>query len=184
MVLRRSTGEIRHSSFSELASWLPDRSLLVVNDARVTPARLFGRRGHRRADRGRNTGPAPVRLRTRYVRVGMPYQAFQAAATGGMDLNSVPASGPRWWDPAARAGGFLDFSFDVPPAQALERLGRMPLPPYIKRASGPAEEDPMAELDKERYQTVYAPGGRRGCGPHGRASLFARPFGGAHFQGV
>ncbi|MFH1138597.1 MAG: tRNA preQ1(34) S-adenosylmethionine ribosyltransferase-isomerase QueA [Pseudomonadota bacterium] len=171
MVLRRSTGEILHSRFSDLAAWLPAGALLALNDARVVPARLFGRRetgGLIEAVilapplAGAGPGRYELECLTRPSRRLKP----------GVVIDFGPGLRAEVVGPGREGGRVLDFFFEAPPAEVLERLGRMPLPPYIKRASGTAGEDPLAALDRERYQTVYARS----------AGAVAAPTAGLHFS--
>lgn len=152
MVVDRAGGVIRHSRFTELAQWLPQDSLLAVNDARVVPARLWGRR---------ETGGRIETLILEPPRPGAGPGVYEIECLArpsrrlrpgveiiyGPDLRAEVVS----LNPAGQTR--LRFFFDRAPGPALEAAGRMPLPPYIKRAAGGG---PEADLDRERYQTVYA----------------------------
>jgi S-adenosylmethionine:tRNA ribosyltransferase-isomerase len=147
LVLPREGGASRHLRFADLPDLLSPGDLLVLNDSRVIPARLVGRK----ESGGRievllveplpGAGPgAPVRWRamaqaSKPIRVGarLDFDGLAAAVEG------------------VAGQGFYDVRFDLDDAglaRALERVGRVPLPPYIRR-------DPDA-ADRDRYQTVVA----------------------------
>jgi S-adenosylmethionine:tRNA ribosyltransferase-isomerase len=152
LVLDRASGEIYHSFFAELKRWLAPESLITLNDAKVVPARLIGRKetggrievvlldvpaGH--------AGPGNYEIEclarpAKRLRVGTKI-IFGPGLTG--QVHRITRSGSV----------FFNFCFSRPPLAVLEALGRMPLPPYIKRADN---ECPGEALDRERYQTVYA----------------------------
>ena len=134
----RNRLEDRH--FTDLVELLAPGDLLVFNDTRVLPARLYGRK---------DTGGAVEILIERIT------GAHEARAQLG--VSKKPKAGGRivFEDGSAatvtgRDGEFflLRFDADEPVEKLLLRLGRMPLPPYIARDAEAADE--------ERYQTVYA----------------------------
>lgn len=147
---------IRHLRFRELTGLMRSGDLLVVNESRVLAARLLGRR------RGGGAGE---------VLLLRPVPEREAAP----DARSVTEDDPRVWDAMVRPGRKLgpgkrlrvadDLEVEVlevhddglrrvrlytelPVLEALERHGHIPLPPYIERDD--------AEVDRDRYQTVYA----------------------------
>jgi S-adenosylmethionine:tRNA ribosyltransferase-isomerase len=149
---------LRDLHFADLAELLPDGAVLVVNDARVIPARLRARKPTggavellllEPADLARPDGP--------WIAMARSHKPLRAGAELLLsDLTGQPAG------PIARVasdrgeGGTVLVELDAaspdpePPLALLERLGDVPLPPYIERAAG---ADPA---DRERYQTVYA----------------------------
>jgi len=141
MVLDRKTGRIEHRRFSDLVDYLRPTDLLVVNDTRVIPARLLGRKipggGKvevlmlREAD-----GPKQWEVLLRgSVAVGQSIQFGQGeTAVVRRDLGS--------------GRKILDWIGEEAVQTIIHRLGIPPLPPYIQRGPGPE--------DRERYQTVYA----------------------------
>jgi S-adenosylmethionine:tRNA ribosyltransferase-isomerase len=145
LVLDRQTGAISHRSFSEFPTLLDPGDLLVRNDVRVFPARLYGRDSNGRLvevflltarDRERRRWLALSRPGRR-AKVGRNIQ-FDEGVTARVD---------------AVVDGQREIVFDQPLAQSLlERLGHVPLPPYIRRAAGA----PDRPADREAYQTVYA----------------------------
>jgi S-adenosylmethionine:tRNA ribosyltransferase-isomerase len=133
------SGALVDRQFRELPQLLRAGDLLVFNDTRVVPARLQGLK----ADSG---GKVEVML-----------ERLTGARTALVQLKSSKPSRPgtriRLGDATqltvtARDGDFWHVEFDGDAAAVFDRLGEMPLPPYIARA---AEAD-----DAERYQTVYA----------------------------
>ena len=140
MRLDKMTGAVEHRRFYELPELLRHGDCLVLNDSRVLPARLFG---------VRETGGAVevVLLRDKgdgvwecLTRPGRKTRTGTRIIFGGGALEAEVVG--------EIAGGnkLLRFSYEGIFLEALERLGKMPLPPYIH-----------AELkDSERYQTVYS----------------------------
>lgn len=140
MVLDKNTGEISHRHFYEIAAYLRPGDCLVMNDSRVLPARLLG---------NRPTGGAVELLLLRdlgdkrwecLAKPGKKLLEGQDVIFGNGELTAtvvaVLEDGNR----------IVQFHYEGIFLEVLERLGKMPLPPYIK-----------AELlDQERYQTVYS----------------------------
>ncbi len=157
MVLRREGGAIEHRTFDALPSLLREGDLLVVNDARVVPARLQGQK--------EQTGGKVELLVVRPVAQVETAAAFEADASSmdwlclgqaskGLKEGARVALGPgvNATVKAAHGGGEYTVRFTCAQpgsfGRLLEEAGRLPLPPYITRP-------PTAE-DEERYQTVYA----------------------------
>lgn len=140
LVLNKEDGKIEHRHFYDLPDYLRPGDCLVLNNSRVLPARLFGRRSGGGAcevllliDRGEKVWECLVRpgkkLRTG-ARITFGEGELTAEIVGEVD------GGNR----------LVRFDYDGIFLETLERLGKMPLPPYIKE-----------ELDdSERYQTVYS----------------------------
>jgi S-adenosylmethionine:tRNA ribosyltransferase-isomerase len=161
LVLRRDSGELRHAHFRDLPQWLDDQDVLVVNDTRVFPARLRGRKDHGgqvelllhhlpapEALSGAATARATHRGR---LRVGQILHF-------GENLSAAVLALP---DPGVAEVRFTAGAGD--PVQAVLAAGQVPLPPYIRRAA--------AAADRETYQTVYA----------GNLGAVACPTAGLHF---
>jgi S-adenosylmethionine:tRNA ribosyltransferase-isomerase len=132
------SGEVIDRQFGELPRLLRAGDLLVVNDTRVVPARLFGTKetGGRvevMLERLAGGSRAVVQLRASKT----PKAGSRIAVAGG--ATAVVAG---------REGEFWVLEFDAPASGIFEQHGEIPLPPYIDR---PADLD-----DRERYQTVYA----------------------------
>jgi S-adenosylmethionine:tRNA ribosyltransferase-isomerase len=166
LALDRSSGEVTHHVFADLPKLLRPGDLLVVNDTRVIPARLFGtvrREGAGGTGEGPGAAPAVKRevevLLLREEPAVLPERIWTALARPARALQVGTIV--RFTDPAfegtvialgergvrhisfrpARAGGP---SFEV----WLSRIGHVPLPPYIERRDEPE--------DRERYQTIFA----------------------------
>ena len=140
LVLDKNTGEIQHKHFFDLPSYLKSGDCLVLNNSRVLPARLFGRRSGGGAcevllliDRGNKVWECLVRPGKK-LRVGAKISFGDGELTA--EVVGEVEGGNR----------LVRFDYDGIFLETLERLGKMPLPPYIKE-----------ELeDSERYQTVYS----------------------------
>ena len=167
LVMRREeSGALVDSQFAQLPEMLRAGDLLVLNDSRVIPARLFAVRGGARTQAnsplpsGRievllteqdstqaeeNLWSALVRP-ARKVTVGERLFFYAAGETEAVLSAEVLAEG-EFGERRLRFAPVDDFY------ARLERVGHMPLPPYIRREQ--AEEPDSAE-DRERYQTVYS----------------------------
>ncbi len=152
LVLDRATGALRDTTFAELPAFLEPGDLLVLNNTRVFPARLIGRR-LRKTARGDTVlgGHVEVFLVARieplvWETLVKPGRSLLPGARVEFARGKLTAEVIEWRDFGRRivrfetAGDFDDI---------IDRIGRTPLPPYIKRD----EED---RLDAERYQTVFA----------------------------
>ena len=140
LALDRRTGEIAHKHFYDILDYLNSGDCLVMNDSRVLPARLLGHRP---------TGGAVEVLLLRDLgdkkweclcKPGRKMQVGNEVIFGNGELTAtvveVQQTGNR----------VVQFHYEGIFLEVLERLGKMPLPPYIKE-----------ELqDQERYQTVYS----------------------------
>lgn len=140
MVLNKKTGETAHKHFYDIIDYLNPGDCLVMNDSRVLPARLLGHRP---------TGGAVEVLLLRdlgnkcwecLVKPGKKMQVGNEVVFGDGELTAVVK------EVQETGNRVVEFRYDGIFLEVLERLGKMPLPPYIK-----------AELaDQERYQTVYS----------------------------
>ena len=140
LVLDRETGETQHRHFYDIIDYLHPGDCLVMNNSRVLPARLLG---------NRPTGGAVEVLLLRDLgdkkweclcKPGRKMQVGSEVIFGNGELTAVVT--------AVQEDGnrIVEFRYEGIFLEVLERLGKMPLPPYIK-----------AELaDQERYQTVYS----------------------------
>lgn len=152
--VRRPTGELAHHRFSALPDLLRSGDVLVVNNTAVIPARLFG---------VKETGGRVEILIINYASVGRP------AATGGtvaeyeclVKASKTPHIGTTLHFGPELSGEVtalhersctIRFTGKKPFDEIMDRIGVMPLPPYIKRDSA---KDP-GTLDRRAYQTVYA----------------------------
>jgi len=140
--------------FRDLGSLLAPGDLLVMNDTRVVPARLFGRK----ASGGRVEMLLERRLADDLVLAQL--KANRAPASGGQ----IEFDGGAVATVEGRRDGFFLLRFTGPVEPLLEKYGHVPLPPYIERADD--------ETDRARYQTVYARA----------AGAVAAPTAGLHFD--
>lgn len=140
LVLNKKTGELEHRHFYDLPEYLHEGDCLVMNDSRVLPARLLGRRssgGSVELVLLRDLGEGKWECLSRPGRKTKPGTEL---SFGDGELTATVL--------AVTEGGnrIVQFHYEGIFLEVLERLGKMPLPPYIK-----------AELnDAERYQTVYS----------------------------
>ena len=142
LVLDRSSGETVHSRFREIGAWLREGDLLVLNDTRVIPARLMARR-----ETGGRVEFLLLEERSGDNWHAMARPAGRLAAGERLTLlDSQDDSTDRyvWIRERAPDGTLL---VNLPDSsEVLQRLGRVPLPHYIKETLH----------DPDRYQTVYA----------------------------
>ncbi len=146
LVLNRSDGSLTHSRFSQLGEFLKPGDLLTLNDTRVVPARIYGRKptggmveivlSKKLSD---NRWEAIVGAKGR-ARQGMRI-LFEGFETQAEVLENL-----------GEGVYLLRFDGQQTPEEIMEKIGHMPLPPYIKRNS----EIPTAPEDRARYQTVFA----------------------------
>jgi S-adenosylmethionine:tRNA ribosyltransferase-isomerase len=174
LLLGRATGAWEDRWFREMPDLLRGDELIVVNNARVLPARLFGRRAGIRAEKPGRSKPARREFLKAPIEVLLVRQVAADTWEGLVRPGRKVPIGERIvfgeGELEARVEGRGDYGVRVLRFtskngfhETLGRLGHIPLPPYIKRADEP--------LDRERYQTVFA---RRG-------NAVAAPTAGLHF---
>lgn len=145
LVVRCSDGRIEHRRFRDLPGLMNAGDLLVVNDTRVFPARLLGRKP---------TGAAGEVLLIRPAESGGDGRVWEALVRPGRKLKPgrlmrvAPELAVRILSACPDGRRIVRLEGGIGVKEALRRFGRVPLPPYIDRADEP--------LDRERYQTVYA----------------------------
>jgi S-adenosylmethionine:tRNA ribosyltransferase-isomerase len=162
-------GAGRHRRVGDLPELLRPGDLLVVNDTRVIPARLYGRR----VVDGEGGDGARVEVLLVERAADTPDEAPEWEALTRPGRKTRPGARLRFGDASgseltaevvAKLGdGRHRLRFSEPVEPWLERLGHVPLPPYIKRPDRPE--------DRERYQTVFAE----------RPGAIAAPTAGLHF---
>ena len=190
LVLDRASSQLSHGSIRDLPSFLERGDLLVANDTRVIPARLLGHRvpsggaveclllhqerGARREERGAEAEVTAAWRDVRGADVEARAEVWQALMHPGQKLK--PGARVRFEGHGVRLHGeVLERLFhgrrrirleaeSGSVAEAIDRLGHVPLPPYIHRAD--------TADDRERYQTVFA--SHRGS--------VAAPTAGLHFD--
>jgi S-adenosylmethionine:tRNA ribosyltransferase-isomerase len=146
-----------HTTVSALDALLEPGDLLVVNDTRVVPARVLARRATGGAVEllflGPDAEPGPSGQGRRvWLAMAHPGRRLKAGETLAVEggaarvllFGRAPGDGREWRVELLPAEGDADASTEA----LLERVGHVPLPPYIER--------PDDALDRERYQTVYA----------------------------
>ena len=140
LLLDKNTGELEHRHFFDLPEYLHEGDCLVMNDSRVLPARLLGSRGSGGSVELvllRDLGEGKWECLSRPGRKTKPGTEL---SFGEGELSATVL------EVAEGGNRIVQFHYDGIFLEVLERLGKMPLPPYIK-----------AELkDAERYQTVYS----------------------------
>ena len=154
LCLDRDNGALDHGSFSDLPDLLLPGDLLVFNDTRVIPARLFGRKA---------TGGRLEILIERVLDETEVLAHIRSSKSPGAGQVLHLDDGP---DIAVlgRRDALFHLRFPEPVLPVLQRIGHIPLPPYMERG------DDLA--DRERYQTVYAR----------REGAVAAPTAGLHFD--
>ncbi len=154
LVLEGETGKLSHRNFADLLDHVRPGDLMVFNNTRVIPARLFGQKasgGKLEILVERVVGNRSVLAHVRSSK--SPKAGSKILLDGGGEAEMI-----------ARHDALFELEFDEDVLPLLERIGHMPLPPYIDR--------PDAAADRERYQTVYAQ----------RAGAVAAPTAGLHFD--
>ncbi len=144
MVVDRTTGAIRHRLFREFAENMTAGDMIVLNDTRVLPARLWGTSGEARIEFlfVRETASGVWEALCRPARRVRPGDTVRFSKGAKARVAGLGEEGHR----------FLDFGkTDV--RTLLHRFGFAPLPPYIKRAK---QDDAARPEDIDRYQTVFA----------------------------
>lgn len=141
LVIRRKTGELFHKHFYDLTDYLKKGDVLVFNDTKVIPARLIGVK-----DGGTATVEVLLLKRISIDTWEALLKPAKRIPIGGKVIfgdNELTAEVIGIKDDGER---IVKFSYDGVFEEILDRLGNMPLPPYIKEKL----------KDKNRYQTVYA----------------------------
>ena len=141
LVIRRKTGELFHKHFYDLTDYLKKGDVLVFNDTKVIPARLIGVK-----DGGTATVEVLLLKRISIDTWEALLKPAKRIPIGGKVIfgdNELTAEVVGIKDDGER---IVKFSYDGVFEEILDRLGNMPLPPYIKEKL----------KDKNRYQTVYA----------------------------
>lgn len=169
LVLDKETGEKKPVSFTELAQYLPKNALLVANNSRVIPARIFGTKP---------TGGKVEFLLLTPLPLIEPVEKdgwFTAKAEGLLKASKSPKPGlgitisDDFRITALQAGEFgrwqVELRWKGDLTQLFQSMGHLPLPPYIKR--------PDSDEDRERYQTTYSDTAKTGS--------VAAPTAGLHF---
>ncbi len=165
LVLNRASGSLSDARFRDLARYLKEGDVLVVNNSRVMPARLYGRK---------TTGAILEILLITRREATESQETWEVLARPGKRIAEGDAidlgHGCKAIVKSRISDKKWEMCFSAPDGfdRHLEKFGRAPLPPYIKRKKG-ADSD--SGSDRERYQTVYAD----------RPGSIAAPTAGLHF---
>ncbi|MGY8820313.1 MAG: tRNA preQ1(34) S-adenosylmethionine ribosyltransferase-isomerase QueA [Pseudomonadales bacterium] len=154
LTLDGPSGSLGHHGFVELLDYLRPGDLMVFNNTRVIPARLFGQK---------DTG-GKVEVLIERVLDGRRVLAHIRSSKSPKAGARIHIEGGGEAVMLARQDTLFELEFEEDVLPLLERVGHMPLPPYIDR--------PDDVADRERYQTVYAQ----------RAGAVAAPTAGLHFD--
>lgn len=156
LVLHRKKGLIEHRIFKDIVEYLSKDDLVLLNDTKVVPARLFGKK---------ETGGKVEALVLHKAREGEHEVLLKPARGSSVGTKFIFGDGKLKAEVSQVANGrrFLRFECNGNFEELLDDVGEMPLPPYIKRDT--------VFSDKERYQTVYA----------SKKGAIAAPTAGLHF---
>jgi S-adenosylmethionine:tRNA ribosyltransferase-isomerase len=141
MVIHRASGMIEHRVFTDIATIIEPRDVLVVNRTRVMRARLLGQRA--------SGAPAEILLLK-----SLGDRRYEAMVSPGGKLKPgrrvaiAPGFDVEILEVTERRTRIVRLETELPLHDAIERYGHMPLPPYIDRID--------TARDSERYQTVFA----------------------------
>src|SRR4030067_1456083 len=139
LVLKRSDGTIEHRKFNNVVEYLRDGDVLVLNNTKVIPSRIIGKREG-------TGGRVELLLLKKYDDQTWEVLSNKKLRIGIKISFSDKCSGEVIGN--ANAHYIVKFHYQSDGAAFLSDIGQVPVPPYIKRKS--------CEEDKERYQTVYA----------------------------
>jgi S-adenosylmethionine:tRNA ribosyltransferase-isomerase len=166
LVYDRKTKKIKHSQFSHLTDYLSSNDLLVVNNTRVIPARLLGKKetggkievfvlDYHQAVMEKQNNSVQCLCMIRSSKPPKPGSTIYFSPTDRGVILSLPVNGKC--NIQFTCENFLDF---------LNKMGQVPLPPYIQRSA--------ENIDKKRYQTIYS----------ANDGAVAAPTAGLHFTDV
>lgn len=141
LVVHKSTGQLAHKRFTDLINYLEKGDCLVLNNTKVLPARLYGRK----EDTGANIEILLLRelQKDRWEALAKPARKVPVGATISFGNGLLVAKCVEIGNQGIRV---FDLNYEGIIYNVLDQLGEMPLPPYIKKKL----------KDKDRYQTIYA----------------------------
>ncbi len=144
MVVDRATGNVEHKHFYDILDYLNEGDCLVLNNSKVLPARLYGKK--------EGTGANVEFLLTKRIE-GNTWETMVRPGKRLKPGDAVSFSDDKLFRAVIEDYGddgtrIVRFEYEGIFLERLEELGKMPLPPYIERENNPE--------DKDRYQTVYA----------------------------
>lgn len=162
LVLYRNTGKVEHHNFYEIVDYLSQGDLLIFNDTKVIPACITGRKASGASvellfveDLGKNQWKVLIRTNARLR------ENEEIWIDETISVKVIGKMGDSSW--------FVKCDDGVDIKGLFQRIGRMPLPPYIKRRK---DNNALLHLDRERYQTVFAQ----------KEGAIAAPTAGLHFS--
>lgn len=164
LVLNKTSGEIEHSHFNKIINYLEPGDVLVLNNSKVFPARLY-------AEKKITGGEIEIFLhqkKTDYKGKNIWECLLRGRVKKGLEL--VVTNKLKAKLVSDNNGGTYLLEFNLSNSdfwQEIYKVGQMPLPPYIKR-------DKSLKIDKTRYQTVFAKDNKKGS--------VAAPTAGLHFS--
>jgi S-adenosylmethionine:tRNA ribosyltransferase-isomerase len=167
MVVNRATREVTHAHFSDIGAFIPANSRFFRNNAAVLKARIFGRRP---------SGGKVECLLLQPAEDALTWWCLLKPGKKTLLASSFGIQG-EYTAEVLEVGSNANYKVRFAPlrgesvTELSERLGIMPLPPYIERS----KEDPRSAEDNERYQTVYA--------DYEKQVAVAAPTAGLHFTG-
>lgn len=159
LIIERKTERLVHSTFKEIINFLHPGDALVLNDTKVKPVRLIGQIGNRLID----VLLAEKLEKNLYAVKAKPAFWLKPGTVINFNGGRLKAICRQNNLTENKESKILEFNCQEDLEKIIEKIGLMPLPPYIKR--------PVEDLDKLRYQTVYAK----------NAGAIASPTAGLHF---
>ncbi|TDO99729.1 tRNA preQ1(34) S-adenosylmethionine ribosyltransferase-isomerase QueA [Marinomonas balearica] len=156
--LNGQSGELEHGQFADILSLVEPGDLMVFNNTRVIPARIFGQKesgGKIEVLVERLVSPTEILAHVRASKSPKPGNELVLGTDRGVSFKAVMVE---------RQANLFRLQFEEPVLEVLDKVGHMPLPPYIER--------PDEESDQERYQTVY----------NEKPGAVAAPTAGLHFD--
>lgn len=154
LYLDSQKSDLRHQQFADLLGHIAPGDLMVFNNTKVIPARLFGQK----------SSGGKIEVLVERVLSQHAVLAHIRASKSPKAGTQLVFDGGHCAEMVARADDLFELNFAAPVLEVLEQIGHMPLPPYIDRAD--------TETDKSRYQTVYAQ----------QLGAVAAPTAGLHFD--
>jgi S-adenosylmethionine:tRNA ribosyltransferase-isomerase len=166
LVLDKKTGKIEHKHFFDIIDYLNPGDILVLNNSKVIPARLW-------AHKKETGGKVEILLHKK-----LKADVWQCLIGGKVAENLVLALNKDLEAKLLKNNhdGTWDVRFNKSGAalmKAIEKIGEMPLPPYIEKQRAEAGEEKIIKEDKKEYQTVFADSKKAGS--------VAAPTAGLHF---
>ena len=141
LVLNKNTGEVEHHVFKDIVDFLHEGDCLVLNNTKVIPARLMGVK----ADTGATIEVLLLKRRENDIWETLVKPGKKARPGAVISFGDGILTG-KVLDIVEEGNRLIQFSYEGIFEEVLDRLGEMPLPPYITHKL----------QDKSRYQTVYA----------------------------